>query len=371
MPLAIRAAVCRSFGAPLAVETLTLADPGPGAVRVRITACAVCQSDIGYAAGAWGGTLPCVFGHEAAGVVEATGPGVATPAVGERVLVTLIRPCGGCPSCRAGAVAHCESPPPLATPLADAAGAPVAQGLMCGAFAEAVVVAASQVVPLPADLPAEAACLLACGVITGVGAAVNAARIRPGEAVVVIGAGGVGLNAIQGAALAGAARIVAVDVSEAKLADARAFGATAGVLATAARPWRAAQEALGGRGADVVLVATGAIAAYESAPRYLARRGRLVMVGMPPSGARTAIEPVILAQLGQSLVGSYMGEAVPARDIPWLVDLWRQGRLKLEPLVSRTWPLEAINEAIADTRAGAARRNVIVMAPAPGQRPQE
>ena len=355
----IQAAVCRTFGDPLQIETLDLRAPGPGEIEVTLKACAICHSDIHYADGAWGGQLPAVYGHEAAGHVTAVGDGVMGLAEGDLVVVTLIRACGGCASCGSGHPVLCATPPAYQTPLADAEGTPVVQAMNSGAFAERVVVDPSQCVKLPEDMDPVAASLLACGVITGVGAVVNAAQVRPGQDVVVIGAGGVGLNAIQGARIAGARRIVAVDMTEAKLATARDFGATDGVLATDDKPWRAAKQAMG-RGADAVIVTVGAIPAFDTAAQYLAPGGRVVMVGMPDSGAMSSYEPVMFAATSQALQGSKMGDAVIARDIPWMVDLYRQGRLKLDELVSATWPLERINEAIADTNTGGARRNVIV-----------
>ena len=356
----IRAAVCHDFGAPLEIEEVRLAAPGAGEVEVTLEAVAVCHSDISYADGAWGGVLPAVYGHEAAGRVTALGPGVERLAEGDRVVVTLIRPCGHCPACASSRPTICENPPDGAEgPLATRDGGALFHAMACGAFAEKVVVGAAQVVPIPEAMPAESACLLGCGVITGVGAAVYAAGLRPGQDAVVIGAGGVGLNAIQGARLAGARRIVAVDRTEEKLADARAFGATDAVLADDAAPWRAAKAALG-RGADAAIVTVGAAAAYETAPRYLAPGGRVVMVGMPHSGDAAGYEPVLFAATGQGMVGSKMGDVVIARDIPWMIDLYEQGRLELDGLVSRRWPFEEINAAIADTRAGGARRNVLV-----------
>ncbi|MFP4238660.1 MAG: Zn-dependent alcohol dehydrogenase [Rhodosalinus sp.] len=356
----IRAAVCHAFGAPLEVAEVALAAPGPGEVEVTLEAVAICHSDISYAEGAWGGMLPAVYGHEAAGRITQVGAGVERLFPGDRVVVTLIRPCGHCPACASSRPTVCENPPDgRHGPLRTLEGGPLFHAMACGAFAEKVVVAASQVVPIPGAMPAESACLLSCGVITGVGAAVYAAGLRPGQDAVVIGAGGVGLNAIQGARLAGARRILAVDMTEEKLADARAFGATDGVLAGEARPWKIAKQALG-RGADAVIVTVGAIPAYETAPRYLAPGGRVVMVGMPHSDATAEYEPVLFAATGQGMVGSKMGDVVIARDIPWMIDLYEQGRLKLDELVSRRWRLDEINEAIADTRAGGARRNVIV-----------
>lgn len=355
----IRAAVCHSFGEPLHVETVHLRAPGPGEVEVTLAACAICHSDITYAEGGWGGDLPAVYGHEAAGRVSRVGAGVSAYAEGDRVLVTLIRSCGTCAACASGRPTLCTAPPALPPALTLPDGRPLVQGLNCAAFAERVVVHASQLAPLPSAIPLDAAALLSCGVITGLGAAVNTAAIRPGEVVAVIGAGGVGLNAIQGARLAGASRIIAVDVSEAKLATAREFGATDGVLALDPKPWSAARK-IAGRGADAVMVTVGAISAYETAARFLAPGGRLVAVGMPHSGARASWEPVILAATGQRIMGSFMGDTVLARDIPWIADLCAQGRLKLEALISGRWTLDQINKAIADTRSGAARRNVII-----------
>ncbi|SPH24429.1 S-(hydroxymethyl)mycothiol dehydrogenase [Defluviimonas aquaemixtae] len=354
----IRAAICHEFGQPLTVETVELRAPGPGEVEVTLDACAICQSDISYIDGGWGGELPAVYGHEAAGRVSALGPGVTGYAPGQKVLVTLIRACGRCPPCAGGRAVLCADPAMPGSPLTLLDGRALEQGLKTGAFAEKVVVDRSQLAPLPDGIPMEAASLLSCGAITGIGAAVNTARIRPGEVVVVIGAGGVGLNAIQGARLAGAARIIAVDMVPEKLDAAREFGATDGVLASEEKPWSAAKR-LAGRGADAVLVTVGAIPAYDTATRYLGPGGRMVAVGMPHSGASSSYEPVILAATGQIMEGSLMGDTVLARDIPWMTDLYLQGRLKLDELISGRWSLDQINEAIADTRTGAARRNVI------------
>ena len=354
----IKAAICREFGKPLVIETVTLAAPKAGEVEVKLAACAICHSDITYLDGGWGGVLPAIYGHEAAGHVTAVGDGVRGVAVGDPVVVTLIRSCGTCPSCAGGQPVACESD--MATsPIKDASGAPVLQAMNTGGFAEKVVVNQSQVVKLSDGISMEAASLLACGVITGVGAVVNAAELRAGQDVVVIGAGGVGLNAIQGARIAGARRIVAVDMSEEKLAIAKEFGATDGVLGTVEKPWQAAKDAIG-RGADAVFVTVGAIPAYDNAPKYLANKGKVIMVGMPHSGAMSTYEPVMLAATGQGMVGSKMGDVVIARDIPWMVDLYEQGRLKLDELISGRWSLEQINEAIEDTKTGSAKRNVIV-----------
>jgi len=354
----IRAAVCHAFGAPLTIEEVELRAPQGREVEVTLEAVAICHSDISYADGIWGGPLPAVYGHEAAGRVTALGPEARGVEIGARVVVTLIRACGHCAPCATGHPVACATPDTMAPPI-HGKGGEVWKAMNTGAFAERVVVDRSQIVPIADTISPEAASLLACGVITGVGSVVNSAQLRPGQDVVVIGAGGVGLNAIQGARIAGARRIVAVDMVPSKLEDARAFGATDGVLASTETPWRAVQDILG-RGADAVFVTVGAIPAFEAAPRYLATGGRVFLVGMPASGAMAQYEPVMIAATGQGLVGSKMGDAVIARDIPWMVDLYAQGRLKLDELISRRWRLEEINEAIADTKRGAARRNVIV-----------
>ena len=355
----IKAAVCTAFGAPLSIETLHLRAPAQGEIEVTLEAVAICHSDIHYAEGAWGGVLPAVYGHEAAGRVTAIGPGVSGLALGDRVVVTLIRSCGACAACASGKPNQCVSQPEMPGKLTRTDGSPVVAAMNCGAFAEKVLADQSQVVPLPDSLPPEAVALLACGVITGVGAVVNAGRLRPGEDVVVIGAGGVGLNAIQGARIAGARRIVAVDVSAEKLDAARDFGATDGVLATTAKPWEAVAKLLG-KGADLAVITVGAIPAFNAAPRYLDWGGRMIMVGMPHSGAMAEYEPVVLAYMGQGMIGSKMGDTVIRRDIPWLADLYAQGRLKLDELISNRYPLDQINEAIANTNAGHAKRNVIL-----------
>ena len=357
----IKAAVCHAFNEPMVIQEVDLRAPQAGEVEVSIEAVAVCHSDISLWQGGFGGSTPAVFGHEAAGIVTGLGAGVKGLALGDSVAVKLIRACGECPSCGSGHPTVCENPgdgqnSPLATDQGDA----MWQALFTGAFAEKVVVDQSQLVKIPADMPKDAASLMSCGVITGVGAAVNTANIRPGQNVVVIGAGGVGLNAIQGARLAGAARIVAVDTNADKLEAAKEFGATHGVLAEG-KPFKEAQKIFGGRGADAVLVTVGVASVYDLAPRYLANRGKVVMVGMPHFGQMASYSPLLMADMGQSIVGSKMGDVVIKRDIPWMVDLYTQGRLKLDELITGRWPLEQVNEAIADTMAGHARRNVIII----------
>ncbi len=358
----MKAAVCHKFGEDLVIEEICLQAPKAGQVQVKLDACAICHSDISFINGDWGGHLPAVYGHEAAGTIVALGEGVSGFALGDSVLATMIRSCGDCPSCASGHLASCEDryDKVASSPIMLADGEVAEHGLLTGAFAEQVVVDQSQVVKIPADIPKDAACLLSCGVITGVGAVINTAKVKPGDNVVVIGAGGVGLNAIQGAILAGAARVIALDLQPEKLMAAREFGATDvidGADKTAARQIR---KLTGGRGADFVFVTVGAIQLFETAPRMLAPRGEMIMVGMPPSGAKASYEPVILSALSQSIRGTLMGDTVLKRDIPWMIEQYRLGRLKLDELISTRYSLDQINTAIADTKAGKSRRNVIV-----------
>ncbi len=356
----IKAAVCHAFNEPLVIEDVQIAPPAAGEVEVELDAVAICHSDISFWQGGFGGKLPAVYGHEAAGRVTALGDNVQGIEIGDSVCVTLIRACGNCPSCHSGHLTTCETPTDGSKhPLQTKDGAPLMQALDTGAFAEKVVVDQSQVVTIPHEIGKDVASLISCGVITGVGAAVNAARLRVGQDVVVIGAGGVGLNAIQGARIAGARRIVAVDLVDEKLGIAKEFGATDTVSAKEAKPWNEVKKILG-RGADCVMVTVGVVQVYDQAPRYLAASGNVVMIGMPHGDQFSKFSPLFMADVGQGFIGSKMGNVVIKRDIPWMIDLYQQGRLKLDQLISGRWELHQINEAIADTLGGAAKRNVIL-----------
>ena len=357
----MKAALCREFGKPLVIEDVTLAPPGPGEVRVTVKACAICHSDITYAEGGWGGDLPILFGHEAAGVVTELGAGVSHLAVGDHVVATLIRSCKTCHYCAQGDEVLCETTFALdrKSPVTDSSGQPVGHGLRTGAFAEEIVVEASQLVAIPKDIPFASASLLACGVITGYGAVTNTARIKPGSHVVVIGCGGVGLNSIQGAVAAGAGSIVALDLDADKRDVAIRYGAT-----HAFDPREDVRAALKpiteGRMADFVFVTVGVKPALDSATSFIAKNGTVVVVGMPPSGVMGEYDPGYVAAWNQKIIGSKMGSSVISRDIPQLVARYRDGKLVLDDLVTNTYPLDRINEAIASTKSGKALRNVIV-----------
>lgn len=357
----IRAAVCHRFGEPLVVETLHLAAPRAGQVQVKVVASAICHSDIHFFDGAWGGALPAVWGHEAAGIVEATGTDVHGIDVGDQVVLTLIRSCGVCLNCTKGVSVACTGEMSAhPSPLADAQGNSIGHGLGTAAFAERAIVDQSQVVVIDPAIAFEPASLLACGVITGVGAATNTAEIEPGSSVVVIGTGGVGLNAVQGARLRGATTIIAVDLADEKLEAARSFGATHTINSASVDLHEQVQQMTNGAMADYVLVTVGAKKPIEDAPLLLAPNGTAVIVGMPASGVTATIDPVTMAALNQSLLGSKMGTSTISTDIPRLIEHYKCGDLLLDELVSGTCTLDEINEAIEAVKTGQAIRMVIV-----------
>ena len=358
----MRAAICREFAQPLQIEEVEIAQPGPEEIRVKLAACAICHSDIMYINGGWGGQIPAVYGHEAAGIVESLGEGVDTISVGDHVVVTLIRSCGHCHYCAQGAQVACETTFPLdeQSPLKAANGDSLTHGLRTGAFAEQVVVHYSQAVSIDKNIPFDSASLLACGVLTGFGAVANTANISAGCSVVVIGTGGVGLNSVQGASICGAATIIAIDVSVEKLDAARLFGATHTINATDKDVAQQVRALTDGRGADYVFVTVGAKPAIDSAYTLMGRTGAVVLVGMPATGVMSEIDPGTIAAESQRILGSKMGSGRVQVDIPYLANLYVQGRLKLDELVTSRYRLDEINEAIASTKSGKALRNVIV-----------
>lgn len=358
----MKAAVCYDFSKPLVVEEVRLEPPQKGEVRVQIKACAICHSDIHYVRGAWGGQLPMVVGHEAAGIVTELGPGVERAAVGDHVVVTLIRSCGRCFYCLAGRPYNCEGDFAIGVEsrLFNSSGIPLTHGMKTATFAEFSVVDQSQVVKIPDSLPFEEAALLGCGVITGFGAVANTAQVETGSRVVVIGCGGVGLNAIQGAAVSGASQVIAVDLVDDKLEAAHQFGATHAINPRKTDLKERVLALTAGRGADYAFVAVGSSKAIEQANTLIRPGGMAVIVGMPAN--EDALVPINAHAMttGRTLTGSNMGSTRPANDIPYLVELHRQGRLKLGELISGQFPLQQINEAMVEVEAGRVLRNVIV-----------
>lgn len=363
-----KAAVCYEFGAPLAIEEIDLAPPQAGEVLVKISACAICHSDLTYIDGGWGGRLPQVFGHEACGVVREVGAGVQNARVGDYVLVTLLRSCGYCRYCENGDLHACETRFALDREkrMHNAKGVAVKQGLRTAAFAEYSVVHQSQVVTIPKGLAPAPASLLSCGVITGFGAVCNTAALPASASVAVVGCGGVGLNSVQGAAHCGAHPLIAIDIFDDKLKAACAFGATH-VINSAKQDARKALDeittATGGKlsgGVDYVFTVVGNAKAIEQGLSLLAPTGTLTIVGMPPDGQLMELDATAVAGASQRILGSKMGSTRLRVDIPKLVDLYQDGRLKLDELVSNRYPLAQINHAIDEVRKDKVIRNVVV-----------
>jgi S-(hydroxymethyl)glutathione dehydrogenase/alcohol dehydrogenase len=344
------------------IEDLRLDPPRAGEVRVKVAACAICHSDVYFAEGAWGGRLPAVYGHEAAGVVDQVGPGVSSVRAGFRVAVSLLRSCGRCFFCSRGEPHLCETEFQVDREgrLYSRDGEPVVQAMHTGAFAEEVVVDESQLAVVPSWMPFDVASLLGCGVVTGVGAVVDRASVPVGSSVVVIGTGGVGLNCVQGAVLCGAEPIIAVDISAAKRDAAALFGATHTIDPASSDAANEVRALTDGRGADYVFATVGRTEAIERGLTYVRRGGALVVVGMPPSGKTLGVVAVDLVHNDIRILGSKLGSARLADAIPRLIDLYEDGRLKLDELVTGRYPLEQINDAIAAAGDGTTLRNVIV-----------
>ena len=272
----MKAAICYEFGRPLVVEEVDIDAPRKGEVIIRTVAVGICHSDVHQIRGDWGGKAPLISGHEAAGIVDRVGEGVTSVRPGDPVVVSAIRSCGKCFNCIHGAAALCEGEFPLLdieTRVWSLGGTPLGRGHRVAAFAESILVDQSQVVPVPSDMPLDRAALLSCAVITGAGAVVNTAKVPIGSSVVVIGTGGVGLNAVQGAVLVAAYPIIAVDVLDNKLMAARAFGATHTVNGERDDPIKKVKELTFGRGADYVFVTVGSTTAMTQAFEMLPRSG--------------------------------------------------------------------------------------------------
>jgi S-(hydroxymethyl)glutathione dehydrogenase / alcohol dehydrogenase len=359
----MKAAVCRAYDEPLAIEDIEIDSPQTGEVKVQVAACAICHSDVHQIRGDWSAKLPLVAGHEASGIVKEVGPGVTGVNVGDHVVVSLLRSCGRCFYCGRGDTHLCEGTFALQTEtrLHTKAGEPILQSIKTAAFAEYVVVDQSQLVPIPKEIPLDSASLLACGVITGLGAVINTARVGTGESVAVVGIGGVGLNSIQGAYLSGAQPIIALDLLENKLQAARDFGATHTInVGQEADAAAVVQGLTGGRGVDYAFVTVGSPLAVAQALSLIRRGGSLVLVGIPDD---KATHPLLLAQTvwkEQRILSSSMGSIRLSVQVPQLIALYQQKRLKLDELISRRYPLDKINEAINSMERGEALRNVIV-----------
>jgi S-(hydroxymethyl)glutathione dehydrogenase/alcohol dehydrogenase len=370
----VKAAVLAAIGEALEVRTdVEVAPPQAGEVSVRMAASGVCHSDLSMRDGVIPAAIPMILGHEGAGIVEAVGEGVDVVAPGDHVVISWTPQCGECYWCVHGQPYMCDVAVRASrasglldgTTRATSQGEDLKQMAFSGTFAELTVVPAISVIKIPDDFPLHLAALLGCGVLTGVGAALNTASIAPGDAVAVIGCGGVGLNVIQGARIAGAGQIIAIDMHPAKLELAQRFGATHTIDASIgdASPGdtvRAVRGLTDGRGADVSLEVIGLAATIEQAVKMTRRGGQVVLVGVPSRDVFLNIEvfaDVLLQE--RKILGCWYGSSDPQRDIPRLIERYRDGTLLLDELVSRTIDLEDVNDALAAMERGEVARSVI------------
>ena len=374
-----RAAILREMGAPLpyaasrplTVEEVELDSPGRDEVLVRIVAAGLCHSDLSVINGSRPRPMPMAIGHEAAGIVVQAGEGVDDLAPGDHVIMVFMPSCGHCLPCSEGRPALCE-PGAAANGRGELlsgamrlregrSGAPLHHHLGCSAFAEHAVVSRRSLIRIDRDIPLEHAALFGCAVLTGMGAVVNTAGVKPGQSVTIVGLGGVGLAAVLGAVAAGAGQIVAVDLDDGKLAIARDLGATATVNAQDGDCIEQARKLTGG-GADFAFEFAGVARALENAYAMTRRGGVTVTAGLPPPGAQLGVNIVSLVGEERTIKGSYIGTCVPVRDIPRYIDLYRRGRLPIDRLMSGTIALDRINEGFDRLHDGSVVRLVVKFA---------
>lgn len=364
-----RAAVIYRPGEPLRVEELELDEPHAGEVLVKMSAVGLCHSDYHVIAGDRPvGMLPMALGHEGAGIVERVGPGVTRARAGDHVVLMFIPSCGKCRYCVSGMSYACVMSAGLSKgPLPDGtfrlhnqAGQNVGQFCMTGAFSEYAVVDERSVCVVDQDLPLEAACLVGCGVAGGFGAAVHRAKVTPGSSVLVVGAGGVGMNVIQGARIAGATTIIAADIVDSKLARAKDFGATLTINSQKQDLVATAIEWTGGAGVDFAFEAISSPATIAQAFAATAKCGTVVVIGLTPQSVDSIpISPLQFVLSQKTLMATLYGASNPLVEIPRLLDLYRHGQLKLDELVTRTYTLDEINQGYADMLAGKNIRGVV------------
>jgi len=371
---ATKAAVYTALDQPVEILDLELAAPKAGEVKVKIGASGVCHSDLSIVNGTLPLPPPMVLGHEGAGTVVEVGEGVTSVKEGDVVVTAWVGQCGRCYACLRGQPSLCEATHLTqatgglldGTPRFSLEGKPVLQMSACGTFSEYTVVPDIACVKLPDDMPVDKAALLGCGVLTGVGASLNSAKVAPGDVVAVIGCGGVGLNAIQGAAIGGASKIIAVDMVQSKLEMAKTFGATHTVNASEGDPVQQVKELtgngpMGPRGVDITLEVVGLSSTLQQALGMTRRGGLVVFVGAPRMDDFMTFSPFMeLFANDHRIMGSFYGHSNIFRDVPKYVDLYRNGSLKLDELVSREIKLDQVNEAFDAIKAGEVARSVII-----------
>lgn len=361
----MKAAVLYEPNKPLVIEDLKLAPPKAGEVRVKVAANGACHSDLHVMTGDMRMPLPIVLGHEGAGVVAELGAGVRSLKEGDHVVLSFSPVCGHCYYCTQGLPNLCEVRPKGLGKLMDGTtrlsknGTEIFHFSYSATFAEEAVVDESCAIKIRDDIPLDRACFVGCGTMTGVGAAINTAKVQPGSKVAVIGCGGVGLNVVQGAALAGAEQIIAIDLLQNKLDFAKVFGATHFVNPSKDDPFKAVLALTGGRGVDYAFEVISTAKTIELAFKMTARHGTCTIVGVAPEAARISLNPNVFTMMEKRLIGSFYGSTRPAIDMPLLLDLYMEKKIKIDELVSRTFPLEGVNEAYDLLRQGEVARSVI------------
>jgi len=365
MPRKAKAVICREHNRPVLVEEVSVDSPKRGEVTVRVGACGVCHSDLSAINGTIALPLPLVLGHEAAGIVEEVGEGVGEVARGDHVIFSFIYMCGKCRFCVSGRPVLCvEQGKALTTPLEgtprvrDAAGKPLNIFSGCGTMAEYATVSVENVIRIDPKIPLECAALVGCAVTTGVGAVFNTAKVIPGSSVAVFGCGGVGLSAIQGARIAGAERIIAIDTLQAKLDMAKSFGATDAILFN--EDLAKSLKKMTGGGPDYAFECVGSGELAGVAYRAIRRGGLAVVVGVAKPADSTSLRTMTLVFEEKTLAGSYFGSCVPRVDFPRMLALYLGGSLKLDELITRRYPVAEAPQAFADLESGKNARGVIV-----------
>lgn len=361
MPQQVKAVIARAKGAPVEVTTIVVPDPGPGEAVVRIQACGVCHTDLHYREGGINDEFPFLLGHEAAGIVESVGEGVTEVEPGDFVVLNWRAVCGQCRACKRGRPQYCFATHNAKQKMTLLDGTELSPALGIGAFAEKTLVAAGQCTKVdPAAEPAVAG-LLGCGVMAGLGAAINTGNVGRGDSVAVIGCGGVGGAAVMGSRLAGASKIIAVDIDDRKLETARKLGATHTVNSRNTDPVEAIRELTGGNGADVVVEAVGRPETYKQAFYARDLAGTVVLVGVPTPEMTLELPLLDVFGRGGALKSSWYGDCLPSRDFPMLVDLYLQGRLDLGAFVTETIELDKVEQAFERMHHGDVLRSVVVL----------
>ncbi|MDA3146328.1 Zn-dependent alcohol dehydrogenase [Leucobacter sp. UCMA 4100] len=364
----MKAVVFRGPDHAIEYTDVELAAPKRGEVRVKIVAAGVCHSDLHVKRGEWEVAAPLVMGHEGSGIVTELGEGVTSLSEGDHVVLSWVPPCGECRFCKSGYEARCQLVADLVAPqgvLFDGTSRmsigdeTIQHYLGVSSFSEEVIVPASGAIKVRDDAPLDVLALVGCAVATGVGAVTNTAGVEPGSTVAVIGCGGVGLNVVQGARLAGAERIVAIDLREEKTEMAVQFGATDRINASDGDVVEQLKELLPD-GVDYAFDAIGRVETTEQSIQMLSLGGASVIVGLPPTGAKASFEPLVLAEADQRILGSNYGSVRPSIDIPALVDRYMDGQLILDPLISGRVPLSQAAQALEDLQAGSALRTLLI-----------